>query len=393
MSKNVFQRISCASALLIATNLSMANAATPQVIPNAPIIAAKAYYLVDFDSGRVLAAENEDESLAPASLTKIMTSYIIGKEIKSGKLNPNDMVTISEKAWSKNFPDSSKMFIEVGKQVKVSDLNRGIIIQSGNDACVAMAEHIAGSEDSFASLMNSWADHLGMVNTHYVNSHGLDSTEQYTTAKDMAILATAMIRDIPDEYAIYKEKSFTFNGITQHNRNTLLWDKSMNVDGMKTGHTSNAGYSLVSSATDNGMRLVSVVMGTNSAKARAAESKKLLNWGFRFFETVKPYQAGDSFVEQTVWMADQETVSLGVNQNIALTLPRGQASQLKASFELKEELKAPLAAGQTVGSVYFQVGDEDVAEYPLVVLQDVEQGSIFKRLFDYIKLFFASLFS
>jgi D-alanyl-D-alanine carboxypeptidase (penicillin-binding protein 5/6) len=392
MIKNVIQRVSCASALLIASSMSLAYAA-PQVIPNAPIISAKAYYLVDFDSGRVIAAENEDDSLAPASLTKIMTSYIIGKEIKSGKLDPNGMVTISEKAWSKNFPDSSKMFIEVGKQVKVADLNRGIIIQSGNDACVAMAEHIAGSEDSFTSLMNSWADHLGMVNTHFANSHGLDSTEQYTTAKDMAILATAMIRDVPEEYAIYKEKSFTFNGITQHNRNTLLWDKSLNVDGMKTGHTSKAGYSLVSSATNKDMRLVAVVMGTNSAKARAAESKKLLNWGFRFFETVKPYKAGDSFVEQTVWMADQDTVSLGVNQDIALTLPRGQASQLQASFELKEELKAPLSQGQTVGSVYFQIGDEDVAEYPLVVLQEVEQGGIFKRLLDYIKLFFASLFS
>ncbi|MGY5450017.1 serine hydrolase [Agarivorans sp. MS3-6] len=392
MIKNVFQRVSYASVLLIASSVSVANAA-PQVIPNAPIISAKGYYLVDFDSGRVLAAENEEASLAPASLTKIMTSYIIGKEIKSGKLNPNDMVTISEKAWSKNFPDSSKMFIEVGKQVQVADLNRGIIIQSGNDACVAMAEHIAGSEDSFASLMNSWADHLGMVNTHFANSHGLDSTEQYTTAKDMAILATAMIRDVPDEYAIYKEKSFTFNGITQHNRNTLLWDKSLNVDGMKTGHTSKAGYSLVSSATNNDMRLVAVVMGTNSSKARAAESKKLLNWGFRFFETVKPYQAGDSFVEQAVWMADQDSVALGVDQNIALTLPRGQASKLKASFELKDELKAPLTKGQVVGSVYFQVDETDVAEYPLVVLEDVEQGSIFKRLLDYIKLFFASLFS
>ncbi|RKF12829.1 D-alanyl-D-alanine carboxypeptidase [Alginatibacterium sediminis] len=376
-------------ALALTTQIAVA---APQVIPSAPLISAKAYYLIDFDSGEVLAQSNADERLPPASLTKIMTSYIVGKEIVNGNISPKDMVTVSENAWAANFPDSSKMFIEVGKQVSVEDLNRGIIVQSGNDACVAMAEHIAGSEDSFATLMNSWAEHLGLQDTRFENSHGLHTDTHYTTAKDMAHLAIALIRDVPDEYAIYAEKEFTYNNITQSNRNTLLWDRSLNVDGMKTGHTSQAGYSLVSSATDNGMRLVSVVLGTASSKARSAESKKLLNWGFRFHETVKPYAAGDTLSQQRVWMGEQDQVALGVANDIAMTLPRGQAKDLTANFELSQQLKAPLSAGQVVGKVYFQLEDKDVAEYPLVVLEPVPEGSIFKQILDYIKLFFSQWF-
>ncbi|WP_026960696.1 MULTISPECIES: serine hydrolase [Aliagarivorans] len=390
MNKSFLKRVIGASALII--SVSSVAAPTPQVIPNAPLISAKAYYLIDFDSGRVLAAQNEQDRLAPASLTKIMTSYIIGHEVKSGNLGLDDTVTISKNAWSRNFPDSSKMFIEVGKQVKVSDLNRGIMVQSGNDACVAMAEHIAGSEDAFTSLMNSWAEHLGMANTRFANSHGLDDDDQYTTAEDLAILAKAMIGNLPEQYAVYSEKSFTFNGITQHNRNSLLWDQSLNVDGMKTGHTSNAGYNLVSSATQDEMRLISIVLGAASPNARAAESKKLFNWGFRFFETVKPYSAGDSLAQQRIWMGDQEQVTLGLGEDVAVTIPRGQAENLKASFELTEELKAPLAQGSTVGKVFIQLGDEDIAEYPLITLNEVEQGGIFSRLMDYIKMFFANLF-
>lgn len=263
--------------LLLAASVSVVTVqAAPVVTPDAPKVAAKAFVLMDYHTGQIIAEENAYESLNPASLTKMMTSYVIGHEIKVGNISPEDQVTISKKAWSKNFPDSSKMFIEVGKQVSVDDLNRGIIIQSGNDACVAMAEHIAGTEDGFVDLMNSWAKQLGMPDSYFENSHGLDSDNHKTTAYDMAILGAALIRDVPEEYRVYSEKSFTYNGIKQYNRNGLLWDKSMNVDGIKTGHTSGAGYNLVTSATKDGMRLITVVMGTASESARKAESKSYL---------------------------------------------------------------------------------------------------------------------
>lgn len=266
------------------------------IIPAPPSINAKAHILIDFTTGKVISEENADSLLAPASLTKMMTSYIIGKELVSGNIKSGDQVTISEKAWAKNFPDSSKMFIEVGTEVSVDLLNQGIIVASGNDACVAMAEHIAGSESAFADLMNAHAEQLGMHSSFFENSHGLDSQEHKTTARDMATLATAIIKEVPEEYKVYKQKSFTYNNIKQYNRNSLLWDKSMNVDGLKTGHTSQAGYSLVTSATKGGMRLVSVVMGTDSERARKVESKKLLNYGFRFFETYTPYKAGENLL-------------------------------------------------------------------------------------------------
>ncbi|WP_028862467.1 D-alanyl-D-alanine carboxypeptidase family protein [Psychromonas aquimarina] len=380
------------SLLLITFFLSFNVLAAPRVIPNAPAIAAKGYLLIDFDSGKVIAENNSEQSLNPASLTKMMTSYIIGHEIKSGNLKTTDKVTISEKAWSKNFPDSSKMFIEVGKEVSVEDLNRGIIIQSGNDACVAMAEHIAGSESAFADLMNSWALQLGMMNTHFVNSHGLTAEDHYTTAQDMAILAKALIRDVPDEYKIYSEKSFEYNGIKQYNRNGLLWDKSLNVDGMKTGHTKAAGYSLVSSATKDGMRLISVMMGTKSETSRNVESKKLLNWGFRFFETLTPYNAGDQLANERIWMGSQENIRLGVGQSTPITLPRGQAKNLQADFVIEGELRAPVQKGDKVGEVHYSVDDETVATYDLVALETVEEGGLFSRLIDYIKLLFIGWF-
>ncbi|MDD2342497.1 MAG: D-alanyl-D-alanine carboxypeptidase, partial [Tolumonas sp.] len=265
----------------------------PTPIPSPPQITAKAYLLMDYNSGQLLFSENPDERLPPASLTKMMTSYVIGQELKSGRIKSTDMVTISKNAWAKNYGDSSKMFIEVGKQVSVENLNKGIIIDSGNDACIAMAEHIAGSEDSFASLMNQWAAKLGMKNTHFVNAHGLYNPDHYSTAHDMAILARALIHDLPNEYAIYSQKDFTFNGIAQHNRNRLLWDKTLAVDGIKTGHVSQAGYNLVASAIGpENMRLISVVIGANSEQQRAAESKKLLTYGFRFYQNIQPYKQG-----------------------------------------------------------------------------------------------------
>jgi len=391
MAKKVLS--SRAKIFTLITTLSL-SAFTPaqanNIIPAPPSINAKAHILIDFTTGRVIAEENADSLLAPASLTKMMTSYIIGKELLAGNINLTDQVMISESAWAKNFPDSSKMFIEVGTEVSVDLLNQGIIVASGNDACVAMAEHIAGSESAFADLMNAHAEQLGMNSSFFENSHGLDSQEHKTTARDMAALATALIKDVPEEYKVYKQKSFTYNNIKQYNRNTLLWDKSMNVDGLKTGHTSQAGYSLVTSATKGGMRLVSVVMGTDSERSRKVESKKLLNYGFRFFETYTPYQAGEKFVTNRVWMGDVPEVDLGILESTPITIPRGQRKNLEANFELSKQLTAPLTKGEVVGKVFLQLNGEDIAEYPLVTLQEINEGGMFSRLMDYVKLQFAN---
>lgn len=369
-------------ALAAATFAAVAQAA---IVPPAPTVNANGYILIDSTTGYVITAGNEHERLAPASLTKMMTSYIIGRELQSGRISNDDMVTVSQNAWAKNFPDSSKMFIEVGKQVSVADLNRGIVISSGNDACVAMAEHIAGSEDAFTDLMNTYAVELGLTNTRFANSHGLHSDDQYSTAYDMALLAQALIRDVPEEYSLYAEKSFTYNNIKQYNRNSLLWDRSMNVDGIKTGHTSEAGYSLVSSAVEGDTRLIAVVMGAASEQARKVESKKLLNYGFRYYETVTAYQAGESFVDHRVWGGEEDTVALGVTEPVVITLPKGQRNNLQANFELNQALEAPIAKGTQVGTVYLQLDGEDIASYPLVTLTSVAQGGLFKRLSDWAK--------
>jgi D-alanyl-D-alanine carboxypeptidase (penicillin-binding protein 5/6) len=355
------------------------------LVPNPPVVNAKGYILIDFDTGKVLAEENADEQLNPASLTKMMTSYVIGREIQNGTISMDDMVTVSQKAWAKNFPESSKMFIEVGKEVSVADLNRGIIIQSGNDACVAMAEHVAGSEDQFAQLMNLYAEEIGLNSSHFVNSHGLTADGHMTTARDMASLGIALIRDVPEEYAIYQEKSFTFNGISQLNRNSLLWDKSLNVDGIKTGHTDAAGFSLVSSATKGDMRLVAVVMGASSERARKVESKKLLNYGFRFYETLTAYEAGTEFAKQRIYMGDKDEVRLGINQSTPITIPRGYREKLSAQFTLDKELQAPINKGEVVGTLTLKIEDEVISEYPLVSLDQINEGGFFKKLKDYAK--------
>lgn len=373
-------------ALVGAANIVISSSQAAVVIPPPPSVAAKGYLLIDYQTGKVIASQNADIQLEPASLTKMMTSYVIGLEMANGNLKNSDLVTISEKAWSKNFPDSSKMFIEVGKQIPVSELNRGIIIQSGNDACVAMAEHLAGSEEAFASMMNAHAERLGMLSTHFVNSHGLHAAEHYTSPRDMATLAAALIRDTPNEYQLYSEKEFTYNDIKQYNRNSLLWDKSLNVDGIKTGHTSDAGYSLISSATQGDMRLISVVMGTESERARKVENKKLLKYGFRFYETITPYKAGTSFVSQRIYMGDKETVDLGILEDTPITIARGKSKDLEANFELDKKLEAPLAKGEVVGKLYLRLDGEDVAEYPLVTLQEVQEGGLIDRIIDFVKL-------
>lgn len=379
--------------LLGALSLTASQFAQAVIIPSPPEINAKGHILIDYTTGKVISEGNADMQLAPASLTKMMTSYIIGKEIESGNISTDDKVVISKNAWATGnpvFQGSSLMFLEVGKEVSVEDLNQGIIVASGNDACVAMAEHIAGSEDAFADLMNAHAQQLGMTSSYFENSHGLDSTEHMTTPRDMATLGTALIRDVPEEYVLYKQKSFTFNDIKQYNRNSLLWDKSMNVDGIKTGHTSEAGYSLVTSATKGGMRLVSVVMGTDSERARKTESKKLLNYGFRFFETYTPYKAGEKFATNRVWFGAQKEVDLGILTDTPITIPRGQRKNLKANFELSQELEAPLNKGQVVGKVFLTLDGEDIAQYPLVTLQEVTKGGFFSRALDMVKRQFAN---
>lgn len=384
------------SILVLFSAISFSAASLAQsisIVPNPPNMNAKGHILIDYTTGKVIAEGNADALLAPASLTKMMTSYIIGIELQAGNITNEDQVKISKNAWATGNPvlsGSSLMFLEVGKEVPVSLLNQGIIVASGNDACIAMAEHIAGSEEAFADLMNAHAQQLGMASSYFENSHGLDSTEHKTTPRDMATLATALIRDVPEEYELYKQRVFTFNDIKQYNRNGLLWDKSMTVDGLKTGYTSEAGYSLVTSATKGGMRLISVVMGTASERARKVESKKLLNYGFRFFETVTPYKAGEKFASNRVWMGDIKEVNLGILSSTPITIPRGQSKKIETNVELSKQLVAPLAKGEVVGKLFLSLNGEDIAEYPLVTLQEVNEGSMFSRLVDYVKLQFAN---
>lgn len=310
--------------LLAASNAVMA---APTIVPSPPSLGAKGYVLMDFNSGEVLVENNAHTKLNPASLTKLMTSYVAGQEMKRGNISADDKVRISENAWAKNFPDSSKMFIEVNTNVDMMDLYRGLIIQSGNDASVAIAEHVAGSEGAFVDLMNSWAASLNLENTHFANAHGLDAEDLYSTPYDIALLGRAIIRDLPDVYGLYSERSFSYNGITQHNRNGLLRDRSMNVDGMKTGYTSGAGYSLASSATQGEMRLIAVVMGSSSIKGRESDSKQLLSYGFRFFDTLNPHQSGDLISEERLWFGEQDTLKLGVDQDTYITLPKADGKK------------------------------------------------------------------
>ncbi|MGJ7093317.1 D-alanyl-D-alanine carboxypeptidase family protein [Vibrio hannami] len=358
--------------------------------PNPPELSAKGYVLMDFHTGEVLVEKNANERLNPASLTKLMTSYVAGKEMEHGNISMGDQVRISKNAWARNFPDSSKMFIEVGKDVALEDLYRGMIIQSGNDASVAIAEHVAGSEVSFVDLMNSWADKLGMHNSSFANPHGLDAAGLYSTPYDIALLSQAIINDLPDIYPMYSERSFTYNGITQPNRNRLLSNRSLNVDGMKTGYTSAAGYSLVSSATEGDMRLISVVMGTSSPQARESESAHLMRYGFRFFETIQPHSQGDKVLSQRVYMGKSENVELGVSEDVFLTIKRSDKRHFSAQVEVDDKIKAPINKGDEVGSLVYRIGEEEIHRVPMVAMEEVAQGGIFRRLIDWVKLLISS---
>lgn len=360
---------------------------TPHVVPSPPKTAAEAYILMDFDSGEIIASDNPNMRVEPASLTKIMTGYVVINELNNGNISMDDMVTISSKAWKM---PGSKMFIEVGKKVSVADLIKGMVIQSGNDASVALAEHIAGSEEVFAELMNKYAQSLGMTQTHYLNATGLPDPDHYTTATDLAILARTLIQKFPEEYKWYAEKKFTFNGITQYNRNKLLWQDA-SVDGLKTGHTESAGYCLVTSAKRDDMRLISVVLGADSAKQRVQESQKLLNYGFRFFETHKLYKAGQRLNDARVWEGQQDTVGLGLTEDLYVTVPRGQYKNLKIESTVEPKITAPVSQAQLLGELTISLNDKVLLQKPLVSLAPVEEGSFFKKLLDQLKLMFDSL--
>ncbi len=359
------------------------------VIPSPPQLAAKSYVLMDAASGKVLVENAGDERLPPASLTKLMTAYIATLEIKKGQISESDMVTVSEKAWRTG---GSRMFIQVNTQVSVDDLLHGIIIQSGNDASVAMAEHIAGSEEAFADLMNSTAQQLGMTNTHFMNATGLPHPEHYSSAADMAKLARAIIHEDPAHYGIYAQKEFFWNNIKQPNRNLLLW-RDKTVDGLKTGHTEEAGYCLVASAVRDGMRLITAVFGTDSEQARAAETQKLLTYGFRFFETRTFYQKGVELAQSRVWKGQQDQVSAGLANDLTLTLPRGQMDKLQAGLTFNPELMAPIQQGDVVGKVEVNLDGQVLQSTDLIALQAVEEGGLFRRFWDSIQLFFFNLFN
>jgi len=372
--KNIFHLSIFALAVL---GFNLAQAAMP--IPAPPNVAAKNYFVVDFASGKVLAEKNPDVQVEPASITKIMTAYVVFKEMEADRLAMDDIVDISEKAWRMG---GSRMYLEVNTRVPVSELLKGLVIQSGNDASVALAEHVAGTEEAFVQLMNQYAKELGMTNTHFVNSTGWPDKNHLTTARDIATLAVAFISEFPEHYALYSEKEFTYNSIKQYNRNKLLW-RDTSVDGMKTGHTESAGYCLVSSALRGDMRVVSVVLGTDSKKARANVSQALLNYGFRFYESHTLYDAGEVLSRPRVWSGEFETLIVGLDKDLAIAIPRGTYDKLDAVMDIDKNIEAPITKGQQIGLVKVSLDGEELASVPLVALETVNEGNLFQQAKDY----------
>jgi D-alanyl-D-alanine carboxypeptidase (penicillin-binding protein 5/6) len=375
--------------ILLSIALFQTALAAPRIIPAPPQLATEGHILLDAATGTVIIEENAEMRLPPASLTKIMTSYIIASEIQQGRISLDDLVPISVKAWKM---EGSRMFIREGTEVKVADLIRGIVIQSGNDASVAMAEFIAGDEDAFADVMNQVAQKLGMTRTQFKNATGLPDEGHYTTAKDLSILARALIRDFPEHYKVYKEKYFSYNDIRQANRNSLLWRDDA-VDGMKTGHTQAAGFCLVASAEKKDMRLVSVVMGATSERARSTESQKLINYGFRYFESVKLYDGLESLRRVKVWGGLHESLDVGIEAPARLTIPTGARGALAAEVTLDPVIKAPVSQGQTLGLLRISLEGETLLERPVVALNGVDEAGLVSSLIDEVSLFFLSLFS
>ena len=363
--------------------------AVPNFTPVAPQVDASAYIVMDYHSGRILAALDPDKIIEPASLTKMMTIYVIDSELRSGGIKLTDMVRISENAWH---AEGSKMFVEVGKFVSVKDLIDGVVISSGNDASVALAEHVAGTEEAFATLMNQQAKKLGMHHTHFMNATGWPHPQHLTTVQDLGILAQALIRDFPESYALYSQKWFEFNNIKQPNRNQLLW-RDPTVDGIKTGHSDAAGYCLAASAQRDKMRLITVLVGAKSDNARSQGSQSLLNFGFRFYESHPIFSANKILEKQRVYMGKQKWVSLGVLHDLYTTLPRGQYRGIETSLQIQNHLKAPLQKGQTVGTIIVKMGNQVISKQPLVVLETIDKGGIFGRFADFISLSFKKLFN
>ncbi|WP_299230775.1 D-alanyl-D-alanine carboxypeptidase family protein [uncultured Halomonas sp.] len=357
------------------------------LIPSPPQLAASGWILMDADSGRILAEHNSDERLPPASLTKLMTAYLVERELDRGNISMDDRVPVSENAWRTG---GSKMFIEVGTEVSIRDLLYGIIIQSGNDASVAVAEYLAGGEAPFADLMNQHADRLGMTNTNFRNATGLPAEDHYSTARDLAQLSRHIIQDYPEHYKIYAEKYFTYSDIRQPNRNRLLW-RDPSVDGLKTGHTEEAGYCLVASAKRDDMRLISVVMGANSEEARAQETQKLISYGFRYFETLKLYDRGSVLNTPRVWGGEINELRVGVDSDVVMTVPRARNDELTAKLDIQADIEAPVQQGDRVGTLEVRLGAELVGERPLVALETVEEGGFIKKLIDQVQRFFSNL--
>jgi D-alanyl-D-alanine carboxypeptidase (penicillin-binding protein 5/6) len=359
------------------------------IIPKPPVLDASAYILIDADSGHVLVEHNSSEQLPPASMTKMMTSYIAVHELVEGNVQENTLVPISVNAWKKG---GSKMWVREGTEVPLIDLLRGIIVQSGNDASIAVAEYFAGSESAFSGWMNQYAQEFGMVNTHFENATGWPAEGHLTTARDLATLAKHIIKDHPDHYGLYAEKYFEYNDIRQPNRNKLLW-RDPSVDGLKTGHTEEAGYCLAASAKRENTRLIAVVMGTRSDEARARETQKLLGYGFRYFETYKLYSAGDVLATEKLWLGKQDTVDLVLGADLYMTLPRGSKDDLTAEVVTPDYPEAPLAMGEKVGTLTLKMGDDVMAEHALVAATDIDESGFLGRFFGSIKLFFVRLFA
>ncbi|WP_271679604.1 D-alanyl-D-alanine carboxypeptidase family protein [Thermomonas mangrovi] len=360
-------------------------------IPDAPAPAtSKAWLVMDYATGQVLAGENIDTPVEPASITKVMTSYVIAAEMAAGKVKPTDQVMMTERAWREGGAgtDGSYSGFEVNQAAPLVEMEKGMVVQSGNDAAIALAEHVAGSEQAFAQLMNAYAKKIGMKASHFVNPHGLTAEGHVTTAHDLALLGRALIRDFPEAYSYNKIKEFTVGPITQPNRNLLLW-RDPSVDGIKTGHTSSAGYCLMASAKRGDQRLITVVMGDTSENQRAVDSQALLNWGFRFYESHQLYAANKSLATQKVWKGDADSVQVGVAQPLLVSTPRGKYERLKASMELPKSLVAPIAKGQKLGTVKVALDGKVVAEAPLVALQGVEEGGFFKRLWHALLMWWA----
>ncbi|MEL1262956.1 D-alanyl-D-alanine carboxypeptidase family protein [Pseudoxanthomonas putridarboris] len=360
-----------------------AQASDAVAIPPAPKPVGTAWLLMDYITGQVLAGENYNERVEPASITKVMTSYVLAAEQKNGKIKPDDQVMMSERAWREGGAgtDGSYSGFAVNKTAPLLDMEKGMAVQSGNDAAIALAEHAAGSQEAFAALMNNYAARLGMKGSHFVNAHGLSAPEHYSTAYDLALLGRAMIRDYPEAYAYNKIKEFTVGTITQPNRNLLLW-RDPSVDGIKTGHHSGAGYCLMSSAQRGDQRLIAVVMGSTSEKQRADDSLALLNWGFRFYETHRLYEPGKAIATHRVWKGQAREAQLGVAQPLLVSVPRGKYEQLKPTMDVPRTLVAPIAAGQAIGTVKVTLDGKVVAQSPLVAVTAVEEAGFFKRLWD-----------